>query len=353
MNIRWMNKGMKTYIALSITLVGFASATELEWKGRDDGWFEVASNWKIANPETQATQKPGNGDTVTIGENKSVKLGNNGENHVFDDLTLTVGESSTLQIDGTFKYTFTNSTITLEKGAKFITNGTKTDGQNGFTASSTTFTIEDAAQLDMRNSTDPKVGYDNTIFNVKGANGLALGNTWCDTDGKKHYNFNLYQNGSVSIAQMNNVTNSNLRLTLTGSVDTGVAAGVSDIDASDIRMMERTLITFGDFNAGSIAPETELTNLFNNCVFTSLDKTALTPDATLSGKEVFTSDDLGKYNLIYRAGTSYTTVENGISTTYNPGSLILQYTTLDAPEPTTATLSLLALAGLAAYRRRK
>lgn len=346
---------MKTYIALSITLAGFASATELEWKGPDDGWFELASNWKIANSETQSTQKPGNGDTVTIGENKSVKLGQNAGTHAFDDLTLTVGKNSTLQIDGAIKYTFNNSTITLEKGAKFITNGTKTSGQHGFIASNTTFTIEEAAQLDMRNSSDPKVGYDNTTFNVKGANGLALGNTWCDTDGKKHYNFNLFGNGSVSIAQMNNVTSSNLQLTLTGSVDTGVAAGASDIDASDIRMMERTLITFGDFNAGNIDPETQLTSLFsNNCVFTSLDETTLTLDATLSGKEVFTSDDLGKYNLIYRAGTSYTvTDKDGTQTTYNPGSIVLQYTALATPEPTTAALSLLALAGLAAHRRRK
>ncbi len=306
-------------------MASLAIAADLEYSGADNGWFETAGNWTNASTGAAATAKPTNGDNLLIGNGRQVKLGSNGGSRSFSNMTLTLEENASLKIDdnSAFAYSWNNSTLVLKAGSTFTASSAVAGGNSAVTLNGTTVTIEKGATMNVQRN--PKIGFANTQFNIHGANGLVCGETWMDQAGKKQYTFNLFEEGSVSFGVLHPA--SGVKFTLTGSLD-AVAAG-----EGEITLRERVLMSFASISEGATMPD----DIFSSdCAFTALDGSALTlTDEDLSGKTL-TESDLGSYNLVCR--------DNQV--------IVLYASRAAVPEPATATLSLLALAGLMTRRRK-
>ena len=111
---------------------------------------------------------------------------------------------------------------------------------------------------------------------------------------------------------------------------------VGSMTSSQIVHKSRVLLTLT--NSAASGYDNILTGITTNLTFA--DGTALIKDNTLDFSNL-TMEDVGKYKL------SYERLDNG------KYGVVVDYVTTVVPEPTTATLSLLALAGLAARRRRR
>ena len=280
----------KTFIAL-IALAGMATAGDVYYTGADGGWWEVGGNWSGNSIPTKT-------DIAWIGYNTDgstsltstvVKLGNNAGNHK--------------------QYGFT---VNIAAGSQYNVTSAATDYKPW-----------------------------GSTFNIYGAEGLKIDATmWGDykngdagDGGHNPLTLNLYESGSVLITNTYSSAAS-AHMTLSGLLDADIT-----LDAGDtVTLSKRTLITFTGSVSGDFAVNNS--NYFSSS-FTTLNGEAMTLNNNLDLNGELTADMVGQYKLTFE------TLENGNK------AIVANYVTAIVPEPTTATLSLLALAGLAARRRRK
>ena len=169
--------------------------------------------------------------------------------------------------------------------------------------------------------------------------------------------FNKFQGASVIVVD----SGSTFNLTINGDYKDSSAKftvdGILNLDATDDTAWSTTnIFTIGDSGSLTIANA-------NNC------GSSVTLKAQLSGDEagviytrtLLTYDNASLTNVEFDFGQGWKDVEGGEITgvnqykiTNNAQGIYVSYMAVaPIPEPTTATLSLLALAGLAARRRRK
>lgn len=283
----------KTLIAL-MALAGAAAADtnlDLVYIGVDNGIANIADNWYNVN-DPDAPSAPGNGDTLWIGY----------------DTDKQASTPVTVVVDNT--KTMFRSYIHIAEGSTLKTTAVD------WAAWATEFTFNSADALIIGNKMWG--GYKNTnnsggavadtpmVLNV-GTNGSVRIDGEIDKSNQVYFTFNAEVVGSLTNTQI--IHESRVLLTLTNPA----ASNYSDI----------------------------LTGITTNLALE--DGTALTKVDTLDFSNL-TMEDVGKYTV------SYKQLESG-----NYGVVVDYVTTTTSiiPEPTTATLSLLTLAGLAARRRRK
>lgn len=297
----------KTIIAL-MALAGVAAADTYEYVGnKTGGWAEVNTNWKSVenetNPSTNGNQmNTGTGNTFVIDGNKQVKAG---ANLIAANTTLIIKGGSELYIDG--GPTFNNSTVTFEDGAISSCNP---NGNGSVKIKDTTFNI---------NST---LSFGRLTFN----NDAAMGDM----------TFNLGEKGKVSFASTFVVAGTspakyNGQITLSAICTDGFLTGYGDISVYD-----RVLVDFGSKVDHSDCAEF---STFLDSEYVTAGSFTLNDEKLSAGKysvDALSAEDVGKYQFVMEGS-----------------KLKVQYVAYSVPEPTTATLSLLALAGLAARRRRK
>ena len=276
-----------------MALAGMAAADtnlELVYIGADNGTAKTAGNWYNVDDPTTTTSVPGNGDTLWIGYNTNKE----------------VSTPVTVVVDN--KATMFRSNIYIAEGSTLKTT------ISDWAAWASTFTFNSADALIIGNKLWG--GYKNDgnsgnaeaktpmVLNV-GTNGSMRMDGEISGSDKVYFTFNADVVGGLTSTQI--VHESRVLLTLTNRA----ASGYSDI----------------------------LTGITTNLTFA--DDTVLTKVDTLDFSNL-TMEDVGKYTL------SYKELENGYY------GVVVDYVTTTplVPEPTTATLSLLALAGLAARRRR-
>ncbi|MDO5465154.1 MAG: PEP-CTERM sorting domain-containing protein [Akkermansia sp.] len=279
----------KAFIAL-MALTGMATAGDLYYIGSSGDWWEVGSNWSGGNVPT-------NSDTVWIGYNTDgstsltstvVKLGNNGGNHK--------------------QYGFT---VNIAAGSQYNVTSAAAD----YKPWGSTFNIYGADGLKIEATMWGD--YKNGDANIGGHNPLTL---------------NLYNSGSVLVTGAY-TSAASAHMALSGSLDADLS-----VDSGDtITLGKRTLITF----TGTVSGDFSVNNSgYFTSTFTTLTGDAMTLNNSLNLNGELTADMVGQYKLTFE------TMENGDK------AIVANYVTAIIPEPTTAMLSLLALAGLSARRRR-
>ena len=279
----------KTIIAL-MALAGVAMAGDAYYTGSDGGWWEAGANWSTNSIPTSS-------DTAWIGYN-------------------------------------TDGTVTLNPVVVKLGNNSDNHNQYGYTVN-----IAAGSQYNVTSDASDYKPWGST-FNIYGAEGLKIEATmWGDYKdgvtgaGQTPLTLNLYESGSVLITNTYTAAAS-AHMTLSGKLDADLSVGTGDT----ITLGKRTLITFtGDVN-GNFAVNNPS---YFTSAFTTLTGESMTLNNNLDLNGELTADMVGQYKL------SFETLENGSK------AIVANYVTALVPEPTTATLSLLALCGLASRRRRK
>lgn len=282
---------MKKTIFTLLAFVSMATAENVYYTGSSGGWWESAGNWT-------PSRVPTNSDAAWIGYGTDgtpsltstvVKLGNNGGNHKQYGYTINIAKGS--------QYNVTAAASDYKPwGSTFNIYGTEG------------LKIEATMWGDYKNGDD----------SIGGHNPLTL---------------NLHKSGSVLITGAYTSAGS-AHINLSGSLEADTVVDTGDA----IALGKRTLITFTDVVHGEFAVN-DASYFTSN--FTTLTGGSMTLNNDLDLTGELTSDMVGQYKLTFE------TLENGHK------AIIVNYVTATVPEPTTATLSLLALAGLAARRRRK
>ena len=284
---------MKKTIITLLALASVAAADtnlELVYKGPDNGTANTVGSWYNVNNPLTTTSVPGNGDILWIG---------------YDENKQKLPTPVTVLVDN--KVTMFRSNIHIAEGSTL--KSTVSD----WAAWATTFTFNSPDALIIgnkmwggyKNSNNSGGANANTpmVLNVGTMGSMRMEGEIANSD-KLYFEFHADVVGSMTSSQI--VHESRVLLTLTNSA----ASGYTNI----------------------------LTGITTNLTFA--DGTALTKADTLDFSNL-TMEDVGKYKL------SYERLDNG------KYGVVVDYVTTVVPEPTTATLSLLALAGLAARRRRK
>lgn len=336
-----MKKTLITLIALS----GITIADDYTYIGGQDGWAEEAKNWKNADGallkdsgllSSDNSLTPGN--NFIIADGQSVKAGGNtggfaGATVVIQnggtlkiDETSAVGSSANVTVQGTLSIANNKilgpAQVSVDKGGKIEANGY---------IGAATITLNAGAVL----TTDGDLKLNGTTFNV--SESLNLGNTWLDgNDSCGSATFNL---GDSGIVNYDTVVYHDTRwkgsITLSANCLEGALTG-----SGDVLLYERTLVTATAWNAANYDNGGgRLEDLFANHVnggTITLNGTTLTFASEGFDAGALTAAHVGQYQLVME--------NNAIKVQYAAYAPI--------PEPTTATLSLLALAGLAARRRR-
>ena len=355
----------KTLITL-LALAGAAAAADYTYVGSNDDWAEEAENWQNSDGNKLAASGfiSANSGALTSGNNfiisngKSVMAG--GNTGGFAGATVTVQSGGTLKIDepgtvsnanvivqGTLSVatnkTLGTSTITVEKNGKVTADGNigaanisvKEGGQltaNGYIGAAT-ITLGKGAGF----TTDGDCKLKGTTFNV--VETLTLGNIWLDNNGNTgSATFNLGDTGKVSFGTLayrvgaSDNTKWSGTYTLSANCADGYLSG-----SGELALFERTLCTFNSFTANSGNITTLLDDYFVGAI--TLNGETLQRSETAFDANALTAENVGQYTFYID----------------NNKNLKVQYAayTQSIPEPTTATLSLLALCGLAARRRRK
>lgn len=336
----------KTLITL-LALAGAAAAAEYTYVGSNDDWAETANNWQNSDGNKLATSGfiNANGGALTSGNSfiisngKTVKAG--GNTGGFAGATVTVQSGGTLKIDeagtvsganvivqGTLSVasnkTLGASTITVEQGGKLIVDGF---------IGAATITLGKGAGF----TTDGDLKLNGTTFNVTEA--LTLGNIWLDNNGSTgSATFNLGDSGVLNFGTLAYRVGDADRTKWSGTYTFSANCADGYLSGTgEITLFERTLCTFKGFTANSGDITTLLDDYFVGAI--TLNGETLQRSETAFDANALTAENVGQYTFYID----------------NNKNLKVQYAayTQSIPEPTTATLSLLALAGLAARRRRK
>ena len=294
-----------------MALAGIATAADVKWTGAaGDGNWGKPENWSGLR---EGSSVPVAGDTITI---------DNGDSVSSDAYDYASGTGN--------KWTNGSTVITVKNGSTLTLGKPTTWRGDRYDAN---FNIEEACSVYVAKSF---LGANNSIYGS-----LYIGGEF--SPGSPTTSIDFGQNGFIQFMEGSNnrMEGNNRTLTLSAVLDTGVngAGATYTLETRYLIMGD----SGGDFNPGQYQALTlaggQITGT-DNLVLTS----ALTSNPVLTGNNKYTSatltataDDFGKYIL-------------GCDTS----GIYVQYVKADIiPEPTTATLSLLALAGLAARRRRK
>ncbi len=308
----------KTLITL-LALAGVVNAETYYYVGGE--WAEVETNWQSesgANPKenTNGWTDTGTGNTFIIGDGKTAK---SGSNMTFANTTLEIQDGGKLTVED--PTTFKNTTVEIQNGgAVTVSAEAKFNG--------VTIDIADGGVFTTSNS-GGGIKLKDTTINTNSA--LSLHRLTFNNDSNMgDITFNLDKEGKISVANTYVMSGYTSSITLSAILQDGYLSG-----SGDIVLEERVLVDFGT-RVTSNGTGDELSALLSRVkggTFT-LNGEALTLGTFDAA--ALTAGDVGKYKLVM------------------DGSAVkVQYAAYSVPEPTTATLSLLALAGLAARRRRK
>ena len=302
---------MKKTIITLLALSGVASASDVTWTGAaGDGAWNNPENWSGLR---DGSSVPVAGDKITIANGDSVSS---------DAYDYASGEAN--------KWTNGNTVITVKNGSTLTLGKPTTWRGDRYDAN---FSIEEACAVYVAKTF---LGANNSIYGT-----LYIGGELSPGAGTTSIDFG--QNGIIQFLEgSNNRMEGNGRtLTLSAVLDTGVNGAGATYTLETRYLLKGD--SGNDFNPGAYGTLTLAGGLItgtDNLVLSS----AMAANPVLSGDNKYTSssltataEDYGKYILGCDASGIY-----------------VQYVKADiVPEPTTATLSLLALAGLAARRRRK
>lgn len=294
----------KTLIAL-LALAGCAIGNEATWNGTT-GLFNTPENWS-----TEST--PASGDTIIINNGSTVSMGGydpqSGQSLKMDNLTIKVSNSSALDL------------TTKWSGSRF----------------------DAAYEIDTTSSVTVQKSF-------MGANNTILGTLYITEEVSPGDNkgagvaINFGKTGSIQFkdGSNNRMEGNDRTITFGATLDnTAYQAGLT----TALYTVETRYLIKGDsgndFNPGQYGTLTLSGGTILGADGTPLVN-ALTENPVLSSTAKYTTDtltasadDFGKYLL-------------GCDT----HGIYVQFVKATTPEPATATLSLLALAGLAARRRR-
>ncbi len=367
----------KTFIAL-LALAGVAAAADYTYVGSVDGWAEAASNWQDAGGNLlgssgllNASANSGkiSGSTFTIADTQSVKAGHNTGG--FNGATVNIEQGGTLKIDNPYAVYGTNTevnvygTLVVNSGQTLGTTGNegaatvnvrnggvlqsigKIEKTNVVVASGGELRINsDTTHIGAANITLERgatfTGHDDlklkgTTFTLKET--LTLGTTYLDANTNTgSATFNLKGgNTRVEFAalSLNSGTWGSNTYTFSADSNEGYGCTLSD---DTVGLFTRTLMTYGSLNSGVGSTEADFLSHIRGGEFTLLDGITMTQREGNAAfdEAALTGADVGQYRFL---------IEDK--------ALKVQYAAYLVPEPTTATLSLLALAGLAARRRRR
>ncbi len=344
----------KTFIAL-LALAGVAAAENYSYEGSTDDWAEEAENWHDGQSNLLGSSgflsdsdNSGkvSGSTFTIGNGKSAKAG--GHTGGFNGATINIEEGGTLKVDHNNAI---GANATVNVSGNLVVNSNKVLGPATVKVSGTgamnvnghigaaNITLDKGATF----TTDGDLKLNGTTFTLEET--LNLGNVWLDGNANTgNATFNLGESGIVAFGTLsyrvgaNDTARWTGTYTLSANSNEGYGYTLSD---DEVGLFTRTLMTFADFTANSGDLSTLLEQIEGGEI-TLLDGTMMTQregNAAFDGTAL-TGADVGQYRFV---------IEDMIE----GKALKVQYAAYLVPEPTTATLSLLALAGLAARRRRR
>lgn len=363
----------KTLIAL-LALAGVAAAADYTYVGSVDGWAEAATNWEDAEGNSlgsgflniAANLGKISGSTFTISDTQSVKAGHNTGG--FNGATVDIKQGGTLKIDNPSAVYGTDTKVNVS--GKLVVNSGQTLGTTGSEGAATVNVLEGGVlesigKIEKTNVVVAKGGELKVSGHIGAANiTLQKGATFTRHDDLKLNGTTFTLKDTLTLGSMyldNNLNTGSATFNLVGG-DTKVAFGALWLNSgtwgsntytfsadsnegyghtlSDdtVGLFTRTLMTYGSFNSGVGSTEADLLSHIQGETFTLLDGTTMTQREgnAAFNEAALTGADVGQYRFL---------IEDN--------ALKVQYAAYLVPEPTTATLSLLALAGLAARRRRK
>ena len=369
----------KTLIAL-LTLTGVASAANYTYVGAAptaDGepaptaWAESATNWRDENGnllgtagllKDSANSGKVSGSTFAISNAQAVKAGNNTGG--FRGATVNIEQGGTLKIDAASAIYGANTTVNVN--GKLVVNSGKTLGTTSAADGAATVNVLNGGILEsigkiertavvvaeggtLKVNADTHIGaaeitlkkgaqfiaHDDlklkgTTFTLEET--LTLGNTWLDSNSNTgSATFNLGENGKVAFGtlSLNHSTWGSNTYTLSAICTNGNMAG-----DGDIVLFKRTLMTYSSLSNGST--DQLLSHIVGGEITLGDETMTHVAGNAEFNESALTEENVGQYRFL---------IEDN--------QLKVQYAAHLIPEPATATLSLLALAGLVARRRRK
>lgn len=369
----------KTFIAF-LALAGVAAAADYTYVGIVDGWAETATNWEDADGNSLGSSRllndPANsgkisGSTFTIADTQSVKAGHNTGG--FNGATVNIEQGGTLKIDNASAVYGKDTKVNVS--GKLVVNSGKTLGTTGDEGAATVNVLDggvlesigriEKTKVVVTSGGELKVGTDthigaanitlkqgatftghddlklkDTTFTLEET--LTLGTMYLDANTNTgSATFNL-MNGEAKVALGALWLNSDgwgSNDTYTFSADCSMSGGFGYTLSDDaVGLYTRDLMTYASFNSGVGSTEADFLSHIRGGEFTLLNGIKMTQREGNAAfdEAALTAADVGQYRFLIEGNT-----------------LKVQYAAYLVPEPTTATLSLLALAGLAARRRRK
>ncbi|MGN0809875.1 MAG: PEP-CTERM sorting domain-containing protein [Akkermansia muciniphila] len=293
----------KAFIIL-VSLGSVASADTFSYTGANGGLFSDKGNW--TNEETG--QLMGSSGTSFDVADASNTFRINGE--------VTVAVNSNAQkLEGAIVEIGNNSTLSI-------------DGRTSLGAA--TITVKDGGSLTL--GFDVKVK--GAVINTNSA--VTIGNTWFDASSEcGDITFNLSDHGLVNYGTVTYRSAGNSAwsgsLTLSANCLEGALTG-----NGEVKLFERTLVAATGWTPkdGSTIEELLANHVEGGSI--TLNSTELTCASVAFDTNALTADNVGQYRFIF-----------------DDNKIKVQYVAYEVPEPATATLSLLALVGLAARRRRR
>ncbi len=302
-----------------MALAGVALAETYTWAPQEDSTaWGTASNWQTSAgvPATSIPQYTNTGtDTYIIGNGYTVSA----KNHSVGNLgaTLIVGDNVTL--GGNWAFIFKNVTIGKNFTSTFEEDGIKWGVDNG--------TSEAPNELNLNSS----YSSGNRILSS-----IGVGSTVnFGTEGRIELISNTEQGNAVT--GLNGKS-----LTLKASFTMGDTTG-----SGELQLVTRYLITGPNIWYRDVINENKVVDYVSSVLTETSGFTLTKYDLAKAADAAWqmNKQTVAVENLDAGAYRFFATESGGIGIQY--------WNALPIPEPTTATLSLLALAGLAARRRRK
>jgi len=317
---------MKKTIITLLALAGIAAAADVTWTGAaGDGTWNNSDNWSGLR---EGSSVPVAGDRIVI---------DNGDSVSSDSYDYASGTAS--------KWTNANTAIVVKNGSSLTLGKPTTWRGDRYDAN---FTIEELCSVSVAKTF---LGANNSIYGT-----LYIGGEL--SPGADTTSIDFGKSGSIQFldGSNNRMEGNNRTLTLSAVLDTGVngAGATYTLETRYLIMGDSD----GDFNPGAYQALTLAGGTMtgtNGLTLTSAREGNVTLHAWVAAPTEQDPDAGGYTGAIYTNDSLEATAANygKYMLGADKNGIYVQYVKADiVPEPTTATLSLLALAGLAARRRR-